>query len=222
MVTPRLAPRLDERGAARPTGVSETLQVAPRETVTWDVQTLDATGKGVPADVSLALVDKAVLTLATDQAGKILDRFYSQRGLGVQTGVTLVLNIDRLVAQLAEDGKGGGGGGGGGGARRSAANSPTSPSGGRRCRRMRTGKATVAGDPARQPDHLGDGRAGGHRGHAGRPVRARRSSRPRTCWCGRCCRASSSPATRPRSPPSSTTRREQRPGRHLRRERRRA
>ena len=40
-----------------------------------------------------------------------------QRDLGVQTGVTLVLNIDRLVAQLAEDGKGGGGGGGDGGMR---------------------------------------------------------------------------------------------------------
>jgi hypothetical protein len=33
----------------------------------------------------------------------------------VQTGVTLVLNIDRLVAQLADEGKGGGGGDGGGG-----------------------------------------------------------------------------------------------------------
>ena len=82
--------------------------------MTWDVQTLDAAGKPVPADVSLALVDKAVLTLAEDKAGKILDRFYNERGLGVQTGLTLVLNIDRLVAQLADEGKGGGGGGGGG------------------------------------------------------------------------------------------------------------
>ena len=89
--------------------------VAPRTTVTWDVQTLDADGKGVPADVSLALVDKAVLTLATHQGGAILDHFYSQRNLGVQTGMTLVLNIDRLVAQLAAEGKGGGGGGDGAG-----------------------------------------------------------------------------------------------------------
>ena len=44
--------------------------MSPRATVTWDVQTLDASGKGVPADVSLALVDKAVLTLASDQAGQ--------------------------------------------------------------------------------------------------------------------------------------------------------
>lgn len=88
------------------------VKVAPRDTVTWDVQTLDAAGKPVQADVSLALVDKAVLSLATDNAGALMDRFYSQRGLGVQTGITLVYNIDRLVAQLAEGGKGGGGGGG--------------------------------------------------------------------------------------------------------------
>ncbi len=102
----------------RITGASgqQTTTVTPRATVIWDVQTLDANGKGVSADVSLALIDKAVLTLATDQAGAILDRFYSQRNLGVQTGLTLVLNIDRLVAQLAAEGKGGGGGGGGGGA----------------------------------------------------------------------------------------------------------
>ncbi len=97
------------------TNLTKTLTVAPREKLVWDVETKDASGKGVPADVSLALVDKAVLTLADDPAGSILDKFYAQRALGVQTGVTLVLNIDRLVAQLAEDGKGGGGGDGGGG-----------------------------------------------------------------------------------------------------------
>ncbi len=91
---------------------SETPQFSPRDTVTWDVQTLDAAGKPVAAEVSLALVDKAVLSLAADNAGMLLDRFYSQRSLGVQTGATLALNIDRLVAQLAEEGKGGGGGGG--------------------------------------------------------------------------------------------------------------
>lgn len=89
------------------------LQVAPRDIVIWDVQTLDAAGKPIAAEVSLALVDKAVLSLAEDNAGKLIDRFYSQRALGVQTGATLVLNIDRLVAQLAEEGKGGGGGDGG-------------------------------------------------------------------------------------------------------------
>lgn len=89
------------------------LQFAPRDTVVWDVQTLDAAGKPISADVSLALVDKAVLTLASDSAGKLVDRFYSRRGLGVVTSLTLALNADRLVAQLAAEGKGGGGGGDG-------------------------------------------------------------------------------------------------------------
>ncbi len=40
------------------------------------MQTLDAYGKPVQADVSLALVDKAVLSLADDNAGKLMDRFY--------------------------------------------------------------------------------------------------------------------------------------------------
>ncbi len=114
IMTPRLGAATSTGVVSGTAGVSETLQVTPRSTVTWDVQTVDSTGKGVPADVSLALVDKAVLTLAPDQAGKILDRFYNERGLGVQTGLTLVLNIDRLVAQLAGEGKGGGGAGGGG------------------------------------------------------------------------------------------------------------
>jgi len=86
---------------------------APRDTVAWTVKTLDAAGKPVQADVSLALVDKAVLSLADDNAGLMMDRFYYERGLGVQTGATLVLSVDRLIAQLVEGGKGGGGGGGG-------------------------------------------------------------------------------------------------------------
>jgi uncharacterized protein YfaS (alpha-2-macroglobulin family) len=92
---------------------AEPLQVGPREKVGWDVQTLDAAGKPVRAEVSLALIDKAVLSLANDQAGTLMDRFYSQRALGVQTASTLVANVDRVVAQLAEGGKGGGGGGAG-------------------------------------------------------------------------------------------------------------
>ncbi len=92
-------------------GQAEPPKFAPRETVIWDIRTLDAAGKPVSADVSLALVDKALLSLAEDSAGTLVDRFYSQRALGVQTGATLVLNVDRLVAQLAEEGKGGGGGG---------------------------------------------------------------------------------------------------------------
>jgi alpha-2-macroglobulin len=121
-----VTPRTDETAAASSAATAtntttatvqtEPLRLAPRSKVTWDVRTYDASGKPVQADVSLALVDKAVLTLAQDMSGPILDRFYSQRPLGVQTATTLALNIDRLVTQLAEEGKGGGGGDGGPGA----------------------------------------------------------------------------------------------------------
>ena len=83
--------------------------------VTWTVRTTDAAGRPVPAQVSLALVDKAILTLADDPAGTLMNRFYAERALGVRTATTLVVNVDRLVAQLSAGGKGGGGGGGGGG-----------------------------------------------------------------------------------------------------------
>lgn len=98
-----------------PCSGATTPRFGPRDTVAWEVQTLDAAGKPVQAETSLALVDKAILTLADDMAGTMMDRFYRERGLSVTTGATLIVNVDRLVAQLAEGGKGGGGGGGDGG-----------------------------------------------------------------------------------------------------------
>lgn len=88
-------------------------RVGPRERVGWLIETRDAAGKPVQAEVSLALVDKAIYSLATDSAGTLMDRFYSQRSPGVETACTLVVNVDRIVAQLPEGGKGGGGGGDG-------------------------------------------------------------------------------------------------------------
>jgi uncharacterized protein YfaS (alpha-2-macroglobulin family) len=99
-------------------GQEEPLRVGPREKVVWEVRTLDAAGKPVQAEVSLALVDKAVLSLVEGPEGNtdtLLSRFYRERGLGVTTAATLVMNVDRLINQLAEGGKGGGGGGDGGG-----------------------------------------------------------------------------------------------------------
>jgi uncharacterized protein YfaS (alpha-2-macroglobulin family) len=46
---------------------------------------------------------------------KLVDIFYYQRPLGVNTGSLIVINKDRVSQQLAEGGKGGGGGGGDGG-----------------------------------------------------------------------------------------------------------
>ena len=84
----------------------------PGDTVTYDVRVTDYGGNPIAAELSLALVDLSVLTLAPDQAEPILDAFYSERGLGVDTGVGLVLNVNRLNEQIADKAKGGGGGGG--------------------------------------------------------------------------------------------------------------
>ncbi len=78
------------------------------------MQALDYLSKPLQAEVSLALVDKAVLALADPLAPPLLDAFYRQRGLGVMTAATLVLNIDRINLQQARGTKGGGGGGDGG------------------------------------------------------------------------------------------------------------
>ena len=84
----------------------------PRDTVTYDIKVTDSTGKPVKAELSLALVDKAVLSLADPNSPSILDAFYGVRGLGVHTADSLNINVDRITAKIiAENAKGGGGGG---------------------------------------------------------------------------------------------------------------
>ena len=87
----------------------------PGERVTYTLTIKDSTGEPVPnAEVSVALVDKAVLSLVEGTTQSMLDVFYYQRPLGVTTGAALVINRDRLSQQLSEGAKGGGGGGDGG------------------------------------------------------------------------------------------------------------
>jgi uncharacterized protein YfaS (alpha-2-macroglobulin family) len=92
--------------------------VRPGDTVTYTLTVRDSNGDPVAgAETSLALVDKAVLVLAGNYGmeQKLVDIFYYQRPLGVNTGSLIVINKDRVSQQLAEGGKGGGGGGGDGG-----------------------------------------------------------------------------------------------------------
>ncbi len=85
---------------------------APRDTVTYDIRVTDAAGNPVQAELSLALVDKAVLSLADPNSPPIVDAFYGVRGLGIRTADSLSVNVDRVTAKIAaEYGKGGGGGG---------------------------------------------------------------------------------------------------------------
>ncbi len=95
---------------------SSATQVEPGDTVTYTLHVSDVWGNPVPnAEVSVAVVDKAVLSLSDAQDPTLLESFYSERPLGVTTGATLIINRDRVSQQLSESAKGGGGGGGGGG-----------------------------------------------------------------------------------------------------------
>jgi len=82
----------------------------PGETVTYDIRTTDYTGEGVSSELSLALVDKAVLALSGAEQASLLDVFYGQRGVGIRTATSLVLLVERISERLAAEGKGGGGG----------------------------------------------------------------------------------------------------------------
>ncbi len=87
------------------------LQYQPGDTVTYDVTATDYAGKGKVAELSLNLVDKSVLALASDTSGTLMDQFWRQRGVGVQTASSLVLSVDRRNQEVAPSAKGGGGGG---------------------------------------------------------------------------------------------------------------
>lgn len=101
-----------EQQALTVTLTPQSTTLGPGDIASYDVLVTDHQGRPVEAELSLALVDLSVLTLAADPAPPILDAFYSGRGLGVMTGVGLVLNVDRLNEQVADKAKGGGGGDG--------------------------------------------------------------------------------------------------------------
>ncbi len=82
----------------------------PRDTVRYAVDVTDHTGKPVRAELSAALVDKAILSLAPDPSTSLVNAFYGQRMLGVGTGASLTEFADRLNQELAAEKKGGGGG----------------------------------------------------------------------------------------------------------------
>jgi alpha-2-macroglobulin len=85
-------------------------QTGPRDDVTYTVRATDHSGQGVRAEVSLALVDKAVLALADDPNPTLVETFYRERPLGVQTAQSLTMLVDRVTQMLERDAKGGGGG----------------------------------------------------------------------------------------------------------------
>ena len=94
---------------------AEKPMAAPGQVVTWTLTVRDSAGATVPdAEVSVAIIDKALLSLADVTGGSLLNYFWRERPLGVSTGATLIINRDRVSQQLSDGAKGGGGGGGGG------------------------------------------------------------------------------------------------------------
>lgn len=81
----------------------------PGETVTYNIRTTKVDGQPVEAELALNLVDLSVLTLA-EQRGSLLDQFWRERGLGVNTAANLTLSVDR-INRLIEAGEKGGAGG---------------------------------------------------------------------------------------------------------------
>jgi uncharacterized protein YfaS (alpha-2-macroglobulin family) len=68
----------------------------PGDPVTYTVTTTDTRGRPVSAQLSLALVDTAVLALQDENNPDILKALYSERALGVSTASDGVISVDHL------------------------------------------------------------------------------------------------------------------------------
>ncbi|MEM7799038.1 MAG: Ig-like domain-containing protein [Chloroflexota bacterium] len=86
--------------------------LGPQDTVNYTVKVTDSNGAPVEAELSLALVDKALLALKTDPAEPLIDFFYYERSLSVATALLLTKEMDSFNEELQAEIKGGGGGGG--------------------------------------------------------------------------------------------------------------
>jgi uncharacterized protein YfaS (alpha-2-macroglobulin family) len=82
---------------------------APQDKAVFNLKTTDANGKPVSAEVSLSVVDKAVLALAQNFGFDIVQAFYGKRDLAVKTSQSLTVFLARVNQR--EDVGGGGGGG---------------------------------------------------------------------------------------------------------------
>lgn len=83
----------------------------PRDKAVYQVQVSDYAGRPAQAELSLQLVDLAVEALTGGDTRSIMDVFYYERGLGVQTASILTIAQDRKVLEAARAGGKGGGGG---------------------------------------------------------------------------------------------------------------
>lgn len=85
---------------------------SPGETVRYDISVKDHTGAGVRSELSVAVVDKALLSLEEERGPDGMRAFWFERGLAVTTGSSMSVSMDRandLTREIAGQGKGGAG-----------------------------------------------------------------------------------------------------------------
>ena len=75
----------------------------PGQNVSYDVQVTDLSGQPVAAELSLDLVDKAVLSLLPRTPDAIREAFYHRRELGIITASGLSLSAERFQQQFEKD-----------------------------------------------------------------------------------------------------------------------
>ncbi len=86
-------------------------RAGPGDTVEYEIEVTDVNGVGQEAELSIAVVDEAVLSLADDLSIDGLRAFWFERGLSVHTGSSLSVSVERtndVIQEPEEGGKGGG------------------------------------------------------------------------------------------------------------------
>lgn len=95
--------------------VTDKETAGPGEEITYSIKTTDYAGKPVSADVSLAVIDKAVIALTGLNTQPMLGSFYAPRALSIVTANGLITSADVYNKEFREavnDGLAAGGGGG--------------------------------------------------------------------------------------------------------------
>lgn len=78
-------------------------QAEPGSTVDLELRVTDDAGEPVETELSLDVVDKAVLSLLPREPDAIVKAFYERRGLGVQTASGLTISLNRLLLEQIEE-----------------------------------------------------------------------------------------------------------------------
>lgn len=77
-------------------------QAQPGEKVKYDIKVTDSAGNGVQAELSVSVVDKALLALEAERGPDGLRAFWFERGLAVRTSSSMAVSLDRLNDVIAE------------------------------------------------------------------------------------------------------------------------